>query len=280
MKPINISDEYIRDKFNEYLLKALASKTGSYTINLSCNSTLPDDEKIFLEFTDTAWYKMTSLVDVCEKEIGWHGVVERTEHGYRIEDILVFKQAVTGATVTADDSYGLWLDSLDDETFNKLRFHGHSHVRMATNPSSVDTTFQEGIINDCGPDDFYIFGIFNKSNSKWLNIYDFRKNAVYETADIVVITPGVKELLWAKNEIKNNVTEKTYSSQSYYSQNAGTSTPSTTSKTTGEQTGKTTTTTGNTGSSGTTNKTSKEQKKQQEELDEIEEQYWDIFYRQ
>lgn len=148
------------------------------------------EEKAILYFTETAWMKMQYLIAVFGSECAWHGVVER--HGedkseFIVKDILVYPQQVTGATVTTDQKeYEDWMNDLDDETFNALKFHGHSHVNMGVTPSSVDNEHQRGIVSQLNDSQFYIFGIFNKSGSRWLKIFDMKRNIVFEKDDIEV----------------------------------------------------------------------------------------------
>lgn len=130
-------------------------------------------------FTQLAWIKMTALISTQKGEIGWYGTVERTssEDGdvYRINDILVHPQVVTGVTCSSKDcpeEYGRWQESLSDEVFNALRFDGHSHVNMGTTPSSIDNQNKEETIKRLTKDMFYIFMIWNKSYDYSLEIYD------------------------------------------------------------------------------------------------------------
>lgn len=148
-----------------------------------------------LFFTPNAWTKMQLLVKGFDKEVAWHGVAHRGENHdadeYIISDILVYPQEVTGTTVDTDqEEYEKWLCDLPDEVFNNLRMQGHSHVNMSTSPSGVDTTHQEKILQQLDEDMFYIFLIWNKSNSSWIKIYDFAKNAMFESSDIDVRIVG------------------------------------------------------------------------------------------
>lgn len=148
------------------------------------------EEKAVLYFTETAWMKMQYLIAVFGSECAWHGVVER--HGedkseFVVKDILVYPQQVTGATVTTDQKeYEDWMNDIDDDTFNALKFHGHSHVNMGVTPSSVDNEHQRGIVSQLNDSQFYIFGIFNKSGNRWLKIFDMKRNIAFEKDDIEV----------------------------------------------------------------------------------------------
>jgi hypothetical protein len=135
-----------------------------------------------IAFTETAKQKIDALVDQCDSEIGWHGIVERKDNKFLIKDILVYPQTVTGATVTVDDEeYSLnWLQKLDDETFNALRMQGHSHVNMPTSPSGTDMDTYKKILDTLSDDDYYIFMIVNKRGTLWINIYDNKNNVIFE----------------------------------------------------------------------------------------------------
>lgn len=147
------------------------------------------DDVARLTFSSKAWTKMISLVLSFDKEVQWHGVVERiSTNSFRINDILVFPHEITSATVTSDQTkYEEWLNELDDETFNHLRFHGHSHVNMAVSPSGVDMQYRENMLQNINANDdeaYYIFMIINKQNKISAEIYDIENNMLYGTADI------------------------------------------------------------------------------------------------
>ena len=170
------------------------------------------DKKTALRFTESAWLKMRLLVDGFDKEVGWHGVAYRQEDGYLVTDILVYPQETTSTTVNTDrTSYDEWLAGLDDETFNNLRFQGHSHVNMGTSPSGTDEKDQKEWLDMLRPDMFYIFVITNKKNSVYAKIYDLAENICYESTDIVVsIIEDGTGILDFSEEAKKLVREKTY----------------------------------------------------------------------
>ena len=155
--------------------------------------------------------KMRELVRQCDKEIGWHGTVSYDEEAntYLVEDIFVFPQEVTGATVQSiDEVYGLWLMEFDDDTFNKLRLHGHSHVNMGAFPSGVDTAYQETLTDRV--QDFYIFIILNKRNDYYLCLFDIANNLMYEKEDIHFDAEIDAVEAWVTDTIAKNVKEKKY----------------------------------------------------------------------
>lgn len=150
------------------------------------------NRKATLYFREIAWTKMQALIREFDKEVAWHGVAKRgtdeTKDEYFIDDIMVYPQEVTGATVNTDqEKYEMWLMQHDDEVFNNIRMQGHSHVNMGVSPSSVDTTHQEKILEQLEDDMFYIFVIWNKKNDKTIKIYDLAKNILFDTTDVDVM---------------------------------------------------------------------------------------------
>lgn len=225
MRKIKIEESDAQRLVQEVVAKAITSiglMPEKLQMEINPNVKLEEEEKIVIAFSETAEKKMYYLIQECEKEVGWHGLVDRTENGFFVKDIIVFPQEVTGATVTSDDEkYPMWMLSQPDEVYNKIRFHGHSHVNMGTTPSGVDDTYQEQMIQQflsspVDENNFYIFGIFNKKGDYWLNIYDIFNNKFYETDDISYIFYQPDEQAWAKEQIKENVVAKTYTAKSYY----------------------------------------------------------------
>ncbi len=197
-----------------------------------------DDRKATITFSAQAYMKIFALVHTYSTEVEWHGVVERTAaDAFYIKDVLIFPHKVTGATVISDQTeYEKWLDTLDNDTFNALRFHGHSHVNMGVTPSSVDMTYRHNILNNFGTpsetsDLFYIFLIFNKRGDTSGEIYDLQNNALYSkstTADEIKIV--IEDCDWLTDfldEAKKVVTESygysggTYGGNSYGGGNYG-----------------------------------------------------------
>ena len=177
-----------------------------------------DDRKATITLSAQAYMKIFALVHTYSTEVEWHGVVERTAaDAFHIKDVLIFPHKVTSATVISDQTeYEKWLDTLDDNTFNALRFHGHSHVNMGVTPSGVDMTYRYNILNNFGTpsetsDLFYIFLIFNKRGDISGEIYDLQNNALYSkstTADEIKIV--IEDCDWLTDfldEAKKVVTE-------------------------------------------------------------------------
>ena len=188
-RPIKLTQELIdecRQDFEKALsLTKLSDGKLSFTKAFSCG-----DRKAVVYFSAEAWAKMTMLIKEFDKEVAWHGVARRTEDEsldeYVIDDIVVYPQEVTGATVEMDtEKYALWIqENIEDERFNHIYMQGHSHVNMGTSPSSVDLNHQEEILGMLGDNDFYIFMIWNKSFASTNKIYDLKKNVMFEDKEI------------------------------------------------------------------------------------------------
>ena len=206
MRPINITQAQLTKQIKEQMksvLEQISSKNLiTYTFDLS---TL--DQKleypILLEFTPKASHKMTALVAEADVEVAWHGIINRTETGFIVEDIVIYPQIASAVTVESDDSYGPWLSTLSDENFNRLRLQGHSHVNMEATPSSVDYAHQELLVKDIK--DYYIFMIVNKRGNMWVQIYDIEKGFIYEHSEIEIRIEEDPYVDWAQYTLKTMV---------------------------------------------------------------------------
>ena len=191
MRHIQLTEELKQQALREFQEKLFNERFSDDKINFSFdlknNKELKD--KVIVNVTPEAWLKMWALVSSESGEIGWHGTVERrADKIFEITNIVLYPQFVTGTTVQTDDvGYGNWLHKeLDDETFNHLRLHGHSHVNMTTSPSGVDTTWYNDILQGLTNNDYYIFAILNKRDDMFIEIYDLATNTIYEKKDIII----------------------------------------------------------------------------------------------
>ncbi len=179
-------------------------------------------KKATVYFTPEAWCKMVMLLQEFNKEVAWHGVAARIDNEeadeYIISDILVYPQTVAATTVEMDtEKYARWImENDEDERFYNIHMQGHSHVNMPVSPSSVDLNHQEEIVAQLGPDDFYIFMIYNKSFKSFIKIYDMRKNTLFEDGDVEVrLEGGVVSFEEFIKEAKSLVVEKSYTTPTY-----------------------------------------------------------------
>lgn len=226
-KSIKIDPSFIESAKADFLKMIEEGKfaDGNITFNRKFVGETNKKAKLFIE--KLAWDKMRALVEEFKTEIGWHGLARRGENEgeYYLDDIIVYPQVVTGATVTPDQvKYQNWLYDLPDEDFNKVRFQGHSHVNMGTSPSGTDRTYYQSILEQCSDDMFYIFAILNKKGERHIEIFDLAINTIFDTSDITVtllIDPNdpveqlVKDAKSKVEEYKPPVT--TYAGTKYYS---------------------------------------------------------------
>jgi len=185
IKPTEAAIDAALAKAREQLL-AGKSADGKLKVEVK----LPASEKrVRIQFTPVAYAKMLALIHGFATEVAWHGLVTKVNDGlFRITDILVYPQTVTGATVRTDEQeYTKWLLDHDDETFNALRMQSHSHVNMRTSPSGTDVNDQGIILDQMGSGcKFYIFMIWNKKLERSVWVYDLEANLLYETEDVDV----------------------------------------------------------------------------------------------
>lgn len=212
MKPIVLTQE-AKDNALAIFQKLLNEATGDndLKINITTDTLLKEQgvEKPTVFITTTAYIKMMSLIKASDKELAWYGTVSKVLHNYLIEDIFVYPQTVTASTVDADETkHAKWLMELPDETINKLRFQGHSHVTMSASPSGRDTTNWQKFANLLKPGEFYILCIGNKRGEFYWNIYDTAINVFFENKDItteVVDDKGNSINGWADESIKKYI---------------------------------------------------------------------------
>lgn len=186
-KPIRITNSLKKEAQAEFaaLLEGLKMSDGE--ISYSKAYTYKDAAAI-LWLTPVAYSKTVALVTAFSDEVAWHGTVTRkAANEFIVEDIVVYPQEVTGATVNTDqERYSTWLYAFDDDSFNKMRMQGHSHVNMGVSPSGVDSGHREKILDQLDDNMFYIFMIWNKSLKTHTLIYDMENNILYDDKDVTV----------------------------------------------------------------------------------------------
>lgn len=224
MKRIRKTQPDITDLINQFRSFVLNARSNGSEVSFKIKPDTVTADKAVLSFSGLAYAKMITLVSMFDSEVGWHGVCHRTnpdKSEFLISDILVYPQDVTGTTVNTDQAkYETWLYGHDDEVFNNIRFHGHSHVNMDTKPSGVDIEHQNKLLNMLGDDDFYVFVIWNKKMQYTVRIFDMKLNILYETADVTLKVEdddsGIFQIMKAA---KDAVTEKSftyYGNGTYY----------------------------------------------------------------
>jgi Tfp pilus assembly major pilin PilA len=215
-----MSEKTANDVIAKLTEKLRAMYTETRNLTAFTYSFKPEDflgkADITLDFSGIAYLKQHLLVANHKDEIAWHGIVRISDDRktFRIEDIMVYPQAVTGATVSTDEvPYQEWKNKLNDDQYNHLRYQAHSHVNMATSPSGVDTTLYDAMLSSLGPTSYYIFLIINKRSEFWVNIYDMQNNVIYDKCDIKTTVEGVDLDEWYKTQIDTHIKTQTWQQQ-------------------------------------------------------------------
>lgn len=196
---------------------------GKHAVTITLDTLLklkPPKYKPVVYIKDVANKKMRALVDNCQVEIAWHGVVRKVGSTYIIDDILVYPQTTTAVTVESnDDEYPVWLEDLSDEQFNNIRMQGHSHVNMDVSPSATDEDFYDLLTEHVK--NFYIFIIMNKRKQIWINIHDIEHNRIYESSDISIQyeSVGTDYDAWYAEQYKKNITQHARTTKTFLSDN-------------------------------------------------------------
>ena len=217
-KPICWSDEIIKGMVAEFEahLRSMKSTDGTVSYSRKIDYGKNDSRKVDVVFTPEAYFKMLSLVQNFSTEVAWNGTVERCSNNtFLINDILVYPQTVTGATVNTDqEKFQTWMNELDDDTINSLRFHGHSHVNMGAYFSGTDDGDHASHIAAFNrPDQFFIFMVINKKLEFKVRVFDMASNTLFEDDSVEVRIAGVdfSDDTFIK-EAKSVVETKSYSS--------------------------------------------------------------------
>ena len=208
---LNPVKEQVKQKLIEKYDETLFMNTSKVEVKLDLEEMLNNyiSEQNVTEptiyITPNAYIKMRMLVDKSDKEVGWYGIVNQMpglDATYIIEDIVVYPQRVTGATVEQDESRMFEFEmSLTTEQVNHKRFHGHSHVNMSTGPSGVDESFYQDILSQVT--DYFIITITNKRNEYTTRFYDVAHNILFTDVPIQLMQDdGTLYLDWYEDNKK------------------------------------------------------------------------------
>jgi len=215
-KPITITKEVRKKALADFtqMLDSIKVFDGTFKYN---KSYCYEVDNVTVCYTQEAYRKIVALVMEFDTEVGWHGTASRiNDNEYLIDDILVYPQEVTGSTVKTDQAkFENWLyGELDDDTFNKIRTHGHSHVNMGVSPSSVDDTHRQKLVDQLEGDMFYIFSIWNKSLQAYTLVYDLKRNLLFDNDEIDVKMLGNESTNAFLTDAKEKVQKPTFMSYS------------------------------------------------------------------
>ncbi|MCL2111936.1 MAG: hypothetical protein FWH32_06800 [Clostridiales bacterium] len=143
-----------------------------------------------------AFVKMLMYTAKCSTEVAWYGFVSRDKDTYTIEDVFLFPQSVTEATVSVEEEkLALWHDEnigKDPDKVDKFRFHGHSHPNSNVKLSKVDVDYRLQTTSEYQPEtqEYHLFMIINKSGEISLQLFDFFDMIAYSTDDIDISVTG------------------------------------------------------------------------------------------
>ena len=203
MRPIFLSEED-KTKLLEGFIKEFSKNLSNYCFESSQSITFTAKigekakDKVRIIYTPEAYLKMKKLVADFTSEVGWFGLVDRVDDlTFRVYDVLVCKQIVSGAKVdTTDEDMLEFIENLTDEQSEHMHFQAHSHVHFDTVASGTDMQNQEDIIaNMPGTDGFYIFQIWNKKDDINTYLYDLGNNVFYGKEDVSLEIEGVKDFI-------------------------------------------------------------------------------------
>lgn len=190
-KPIKLTDDIIETTVSDFrsYLNNLRMNDGEVAYSRAVS--YDDKDTATIIFSAEAYAKMIRLVDEFSTEIAWHGVGERADDTtFKITDIMVYPQTVTGAYVDMDPAdYTQWkIKHLreGDSRINNIVMQGHSHVNMGVTPSGTDLGHQQEILRQLGDDMFYIFIIINKRSEINAWIYDLEHNIQFSGKEVII----------------------------------------------------------------------------------------------
>jgi len=157
---------------------------------------------------------MEVIVSNCNEEVGWMGIVDKIgDNEYRVRDIMLPKQEVSGATCElTEQGLSEMATSLPTEDLSKLRFWGHSHHNMGVDPSSQDEDQVVEMLVNSG--DFFIRAICNKKGEMSVSFFNYLTKVAIDNIKWS-IDDGVDRSALAKKyeqEIKEKVGKFSYSS--------------------------------------------------------------------
>ncbi len=167
---------------------------------------LPKTPRVVL--TPEVHERMGYWVGCCNLEISWLGTVEKLEgEVYLIDRVFLLEQEVDH-TVTDIDELGagkLAQELLSQgaegvEVIKRLRYWGHSHVRMSTHPSGQDDRTMESFRGN----PWYVRGILNQEGKIRFDVYDFEQGLEWQDVSWTLLEPedAQRDAILAEMEAK------------------------------------------------------------------------------
>lgn len=165
--------------------------------------------------TYDALAKQQALVDQCDQEIGWFGLVDmiKLDNGTEVPmvyDILVPPQVVSGGSVEQGIEEGAEFSLADflrenADVASKMKYYGHSHVNFGVTPSGTDLN-QIQDWEDYGIP-YMISYIENKKGESYCRLDQFKPRMLVSDVELVPVPDGRIEN-WAAEQISDHVTVK------------------------------------------------------------------------
>lgn len=130
-----------------------------------------------------AYKRMQLYVELARLEVGWLGTAERLETGdFYIEHVFLLRQnaGAAHAKISVDgqtDLYNELVQGGRHADTRRLRFWGHSHVRMETAPSPQDDATMVELQEQRNK--WFIRGILNKLGRASFDLYLFEQNLCF-----------------------------------------------------------------------------------------------------
>jgi hypothetical protein len=154
--------------------------------------------------------EMYHFVNLCDKEIGWLGTVEREDdETFVIQEVFLLEQDVSHTHTKFDpDSIAKFYNEIlqlenGNDLANQMKFWGHSHVNMDTFASGQDD-LQMDEFRDNG-NEWFIRGIFNKKGKISFTIYLYTEKLIIKDVEWCVLN----EFDWNKEAaIKKEIETK------------------------------------------------------------------------
>lgn len=172
-------------------------------------------------FTPKVYQQMQFIVEHCQKEVGWMGLVnDLGKNTYLIDKLYIPKQTVssTETDISSEAMANLALQVLDEGHDPSCMYAWfHSHVNMSVSPSVQDEEQVSEFIENCP---VFIRGIINKKNDIKVDVYYRDYNTAYNCVktDVWIDPISKEETEELAKTIKDNVINQVYT-YPYYNKN-------------------------------------------------------------
>lgn len=177
-----------------------------------------------VEMSVLANKKMDLLVEMCNTEVGWLGLVNRrSSFDFFVEDIFIVEQQVHSATteIMPSGHSTLWEEmmangaiTVEEQDTRGLYLWGHSHHNMGVSPSTQDNTQFEKFFKGGGsPPPYFVRMIVNKRQEYKVDIWLHDDHLKVEDATLMIETEGdavLEAFLKAEVEAKVSQISSTY----------------------------------------------------------------------